>query len=517
MTATAQQPASTSTDDDLPASKWWPLAAVCIAVFMLLLDVTIVNVALPNIQSDLSASFSNLEWVVDAYALTLAAFQLTSGSLGDRLGRKRLFIIGIGIFAGASLACGLAPSAITLDWFRALQGVGGSIMFSNSLALIGDNYSGRDRGTAFGIWGATTGASVAIGPLVGGALTSGISWRWIFFINVPIAAIAIYVAARGLRRSQPSDRARIDPYGLVLFSGGLVLLILGLIRGNDDGWTSKRILALLIAAVVLLVAFVVAELRIRQPMLDVRLFRRPGFIGAQLGAFGVSATMFALFLYLTLYIQDVLGYSALQTGLRFLPFTLLSFLAAPLAGKASGRATYRWLIGGGLVLAGIGQLLLHGVTPTSSWTTLLLGFILAGLAVGTINPPVGSLAVSVVEQRQSGMGAGTNNTFRQVGLATGIAAYGALFQNRVAHALSKSLSQLPAQARHGLTNAVASGGIKQGAASAPKAQQHAVLVASKSAFIAGFNDIVIVSGTGAVVAGILCMILIRNKDLISGQ
>jgi EmrB/QacA subfamily drug resistance transporter len=525
MSTTAGQPAAPAVPEvpgngvqrDRTIGKWWPLAAVCTAVFMLLIDVTVVNVALPDIQQDLHASFSDLEWVVDAYALTLAAFQLTSGSLGDRLGRKQLFIGGIGLFAVSSLACGLAPTAITLDWFRAVQGVGGAIMFANSLALLGQSYSGRDRGTAFGVWGATTGASVAIGPLVGGALTSGIGWRWIFFINLPIAALAVAISVYGLASPPRRAKQSIDVRGFVLFTLALVMFVLGLIRGNDDGWSSLRILGLLIGSVLLLIGFVAVELRTEQPMLDVRLFRRPAFVGAQVAAIGIAATLFALFLYLTLYFQDVLGFSAFQTGLRLMPITVMTFLVAPVAGKLSARVPFRWLIGSGLLVVGVGQLLMHGVTGTSSWTELLLGFFVAGVGSGMINPPLGALAVGVVEQERSGMGAGTNNTFRQVGLATGIAAYGVLFQNRVSHALTGSLPHLGSAPHHQLVNAVSSGGIQDALRHVPSGQRHTIDSAARAAFASGLNELVIVCGVVAIVAGLACFVLIRQRDLVSAR
>ncbi|MGH9060937.1 MAG: DHA2 family efflux MFS transporter permease subunit, partial [Acidimicrobiales bacterium] len=326
------------------AGKWWPLAAVSVAIFMLLIDITVVNVALPDIQSQLHASFANLEWVINAYALTLAAFQLTSGSLGDRLGRKWLFVAGIVLFALASLGCGLAPTATALDALRAVQGVGGAVMYANTLALISDNYTGRDRATAFGVWGAVSGASVAVGPLIGGALTTGLSWRFIFFVNLPLAAIAIAISVTRLAADRPDRSRRIDWTGLVTFSAALGLLIYALVEGNTRGWGSAEIIGLFAGAAVLLLVFAAQELRTDQPMLELRHFRRPGFTGAQVGAFAISATLYALLLYLTLYLQDVLGFSALGAGLRLLAISVLSFVAAPLAGRLTDRVAFRYLI-----------------------------------------------------------------------------------------------------------------------------------------------------------------------------
>ena len=330
--------------------KWWTLLAVNVGTFMLLLDVTIVNTALPYIERSLGASFSDLQWVIDAYALTLAALLLTGGSLADLFGRRLVFVIGLAIFTVASLLCGLAGTPLLLNVARAIQGSGAALMFATALALLANAFQGPDRGTAFGLWGATTGAAVAVGPLVGGALTEGLGWEFIFFVNVPIGIGAIAMTLAKVDESRSPAEGSVDWAGLVTFSGGLVCLIFALIRGNAEGWSSGLIVGLLVAAVLLLVAFVVAERRVAHPMLDLSLFRQRTFDGACIAAFVLSAAMFAMFLYLTLYIQNALGYSALEAGLRFLPVTLLSFFVAPLSGKladrsacaGSSRAASRW-------------------------------------------------------------------------------------------------------------------------------------------------------------------------------
>ena len=261
--------------------KWWTLVAVCTATFMLLLDITVVNVALPAIERDLNADLADLQWVVDAYALTLAALLLTGGSLADRIGRRRVFLIGLVVFTIASVLCGLATSPLTLNLARALQGVGGAFMFATSLALIASTYSGRDRGTALGLWGATTGAAVAVGPLVGGVLTEGIGWEAIFFVNVPIGIAAVALTLARVEESSNPQAGRLDWAGTVLFSGALFLLIFGLIRGNPEGWSSAPIVASLGGAAVLLLAFVLVERRIEHPMLELGLFRVPAFDGPE--------------------------------------------------------------------------------------------------------------------------------------------------------------------------------------------------------------------------------------------
>ena len=266
--------------------KWWTLTLISIATFMLLIDITVVNVALPDIQKNLHASLSSLQWVVDAYSLTLAAFLLTAGSLGDRLGRRRVFSLGFGIFTFASFLCGISNDATLLNLARGLQGVGGAAMFATSLALIGQEFHGKDRATAFAVWGATIGGAVAIGPLVGGILTQSFGWEWIFFVNVPIGITAIVLTERKLANVAAQDPQRLDIPGLVTFSSALFLLIFGLIRGNPSGWGSTEIVASLGGAVVLLMVFVAIELRSRNPMLELSLFRKPAFNGVSAVAFG---------------------------------------------------------------------------------------------------------------------------------------------------------------------------------------------------------------------------------------
>src|SRR2546426_1027904 len=305
--------------------KWWTLLAVCVATFMLLLDVTIVNVALPSIQRDLGASLTSLQWSVDAYALTLAALLLTAGTLADRFGRRRIFAIGVGAFTGASLACGLAGSATVLNVARAVQGVGGAAMFATSLALIAQEFSGRERGTAIAAWGSTVGLGVAVGPLVGGALTEGLSWPWIFFVNVPIGLLTIALARARMAEYSNPPAGRIDIAGLLTFSAGLFLLVFALLRGNAEGWGSALIVGSLTAAAVLLTLFVIVERRNERPMFDLTLFGKPAFAGVSMATIAIGAGMFAMFLYLSLYLQDILGYSPLQAGPRLLPLSLLVF------------------------------------------------------------------------------------------------------------------------------------------------------------------------------------------------
>jgi EmrB/QacA subfamily drug resistance transporter len=459
-------------------SKWWTLVAVCLATFMLLLDVTIVNVALPSIERDLHSSFSDLQWVVDAYALTLAAALLTAGSVGDLIGRRRVFTAGVILFSVASLLCGLAGDPLVLNLARGLQGVGASMMFACALALLAGAYQGADRGTAIGIWGATIGAAVAVGPLVGGVLTEGIGWEAIFFVNVPIGIGVVLLTLRVVEESKNPAEGRVDIPGVTTFSAALFLLVFALIRGNDKGWGSAQITTMLLAAAVLLGLFVAVELRSQHPMLELSLFRKPAFVGASLTAFVLSASIFAMFLYLTLYIQRQLGYSALEAGLRFLPTTLLSFFVAPFAGKFARPGAVRWLVGVGLVLVGAGLFSMSGIDTGDDWTALLPGFVLTGIGVGLVNPTLATAAVGVVEPWKAGMASGINSTFRQVGIATGVAAWGAIFESSVDS--------------------------KTGA-----------FTRDRAAFLDGFDQILVLAAVVAVVGAILCVVLIRPRDFVA--
>jgi EmrB/QacA subfamily drug resistance transporter len=490
--------------------KWWTLVLISTATFMLLLDITVVNVALPDIQRELGASLSSLQWVVDAYSLTLAAFLLTAGSLGDRLGRRRVFTIGFAIFTFSSFLCGIAGDPTLLNLARGLQGVGGAGMFATSLALIGQEFHGKDRATAFGVWGATIGGAVAIGPLVGGVITEHLGWEWIFFVNIPIGLVAIFFTERKIANVVSPDAERIDLPGVATFSAALFLLIFGLIRGNPEGWGSPMIVACLGGAAALLAAFVAIEARSDHPMLDLTLFRKPAFNGVSAVAFGLSAGMFAMFLYLTIYMQGVLDFSPLEAGLRFLPLTFLSFIASPIAGTLSHKVPIRILLGVGLSLVGIGLLLMHGVSADSEWTSLLLGFLIAGVGIGVTNPGIGQAAIAVVPVEKSGMGSGINTTFRQVGIATGVAALGAIFQSRVDSKLSELLPHAPA----GLGELVASGGSRAAAAAVPAGIRPEVVHASDVAFVSGFNEIILIAAVLSFVGAALGFALVRPKDFV---
>jgi EmrB/QacA subfamily drug resistance transporter len=490
--------------------KWWTLVLVSVATFMLLLDVTIVNVALPDIQRELHASLSSLQWVVDAYSLMLAAFLLTAGSLGDRLGRRRVFTIGFGIFTGASFLCGISNDPTLLNLARGLQGIGAAGMFATSLALIGQEFHGKDRATAFGVWGATVGGAVAVGPLVGGVITENFGWEWIFFVNVPIGIVAMILTERKIVNVFAEKPEPIDIPGLLTFSSALFLLVFGLIRGNPEGWGSTQIVLCLVGAAVLLAGFVAIELRSRYPMLDLTLFRKQAFNGVSAVAFCLSAGMFASFLYLTIYLQGVLDFSPLEAGLRFLPLTLLGFIVAPISGSLSHRVPIRILLGTGLTVVGVGLLLMHGVSVDSGWTTLLAGFLVAGIGIGTANPGIGQAAIAVVPVQKSGMGSGINTTFRQVGIATGVAALGAIFQSRIDSELASRLPHAPA----GLGELIASGGSRAVEEALGRQATPKVLHAADAAFVCGFNEVLLIAAAVSFVGAAAGFALTRSRDFV---
>ena len=521
---TAPARADTPTGRD---PKWWTLVAVCTGVFMLLLDITIVNVALPDIQVELNASLSDLQWVIDAYALSLAALLLTAGSLADLYGRRRLFVIGLIVFTVGSIACGSAQTIVMLTVSRAFQGIGGAAMFATALALLASAFHGKDRGTAFGVFGAVTGVAVAVGPVLGGVLTSGLSWRWIFFVNIPICVVALTVAFVKVQESKDPRAGRPDWFGFVSFSLALGALVYGLIEAGQTSWGAQKVVASLVASAVLLVVFVVSQALQKHPMFDLGLLRKPTFTGGLIAAFGVSASIFALLTYLVIYVQNVLDYSAVETGVRFLYLSGASFFAAAVSGRLTEKVPVKWLIGPGFLVLGVGLLLVLGIQDDSSWTHLIPGLVVSGVAIGMINPPLASTAVGVVPVERSGMASGANSTLRQVGIATGIAALGSIFSQQVADAVRPHLeARMPPSAVNGLTDALSGGQVRAAATGAQQAatsargsqvgQQAFDLVnrVGTSAVVDALNHIVLIAAVIAFVSGLLCLVLIRQKDFV---
>ena len=494
------------------ARKWWTLIAVCAGMFMLLLDVTIVIVAQPSIQTGLHAGFSDVQWTLDAYALTLAALLLTSGVLADRYGRKLLFSIGLTVFTLGSLLCGLAADPLMLIVSRSGQGIGGAMMFATSLALLGHSFRGRERGVAFGVWGAVIGISTALGPVLGGVITTEWDWRGIFLVNVPVGVLALAVTIWRVEESRSPHPAPLDWAGFLLLTAGLVSLIYGLIRAGESSWSDTGVIACLAAGVMLLAAFGVIESRVAHPMFDLSLLRVPTFSGGAVAAFAMNGSLYAMLLYFVIYLQDVLGYSALGAGMRIAILSLAQLVTSVIAGRLSERVPARWLIGPGLLLVGVGLIVMAGLNGGSTWTHLIPGFIVAGFGGGLVNPPLASTAIGVVPPNQAGMASGVNTTFRQVGIATGIAALGSIFTSAIGDHLAGALPPSLAGSAGTMVDAVRQSSVAQLLASVPVADRAAVGVALRSSFAAALNELLYVAAGLAIFGAVCAVLLIRRKD-----
>ena len=413
--------------------KWWTLGAVAFGLFMIMLDNTVVNVAIPAIQRDLGVGLSELEWVVAGYALSFAALMLTGGKLADLMGRRRIFVLGIVIFTVSSLFCGLADSGEGLIGWRIVQGVGAALMNPATLAIIAATFPPRERGTAIGIWAGVSALALAIGPLVGGLITEHASWNWVFLINVPVGILGIVASYLLIDESRDmSENQRLDLTGLLLSGIGLFSLTYALIEANSYGWASARILGFLGAAAVLLVAFVVWELRTRVPMLDLSRFRNGTFAGANVVILLVGFAMFGIFFYVSLYMQNILGFSAVQAGAAFLPMTLLIIVCAPIAGKLSDRVGSRWLMTGGMTLLGIQLLYYSTLGTTAGFFNLLPGLLIGGVGMSLTMTPSAAAIIGSVAVDKAGVGSAVMNSMRQVGGSLGIATLGAILAHGIA-------------------------------------------------------------------------------------
>src|SRR5438046_747207 len=434
--------------------RWWTLGSLCFALFMIMLDNTVVNVALPAIKADLGISTAELEWTVAAYALTFASLLLTGGKLGDLLGRRLIFTLGLVIFTLSSLACGLSSTAPELIGARAVQGVGAALMMPATLSIISATFAARERGMAIGIWAGVSAMALAIVPLLGGIITEHISWNWIFFVNVPIGVLAVLAAIFVVPESKDTSREqRLDLPGLATSGIGLLALVYALIEANQYGWTSARIVGLFVVAAVALTAFVLLELHQRLPMLDLSLFRNGTFAGANIVAILVTMAMFGIFVFFPIYMQTFLGWSPIQAGAALLPWTLMIVIFAPIAGKLSDRVGSRWLMAGGMTVVAICCLLLSTVTLQSSFWNLLPAFVLGGLGMSFVMTPMSAAAMGAAPVDKAGVASGVLNTFRQVGVALGIAITGAIVVNRAAAAARGGASP-PEAFVHGLTFAM---------------------------------------------------------------
>ncbi|CAL9494989.1 MFS transporter [Streptomyces sp. enrichment culture] len=491
-------------------TSWWPLVALSLGGFMLLIDVTIVNTALPRMATALDASFSSLQWVVDVYAVALAALLLAAGSLADLHGRRRVFTSGLALFAVASLACGLAPDAGWLIAARAVQGIGAAAVFAANAPLITAVYHGRARGVAFGVWGAVNGAAAGCGLALGGLLTEYVNWRAIFFVNVPLTAVALWITYRTVPESRPPRRegARVDWAGAALFTLSAGAGTYGLVRGGDAGWSDALTVLALVTAALAAAAFVLVEHALataRQrnphtgtaPLLDLALLRNRSFAVLMAAALLTQAAAFTHFVYSALWAQSVLGMSPLGAGLAMLPMSGVSFLVAGVFGGRLQRLRPQYPLGIGILVIGAGVLAQTLVAPGSDWTALLPGCVLIGIGVGMSLTVLVSAALSSVPPERAGLASGAVNTFRQLGYALGVAVLGTLFATRVREALTS----------HGIPReaAEAAGGGRAREAGVP-------MPLVREAFAAGLDRIYVVCGAAALLAGVAVLLFVRARS-----
>jgi EmrB/QacA subfamily drug resistance transporter len=488
--------------------RWWTLAAMCFALFMIMLDNTVVNVALPSIQRDLHADLSSLEWTINAYTLSFAVLLVTGGRLGDIFGRRRLFLAGVVIFALSSAAIGLAPSDGALIAGRAIQGVGAALMMPATLSIITNAFPPQERGKAIGTWAGVSALALAIGPVVGGALTESVSWRAIFFLNLPVAVGAVAVTLFAAHESRDDTvQRRIDLPGIAAITAGLTALVFALVEANSWGWGSTRIVSLFAVAGVALVAFVAIELRTRVPMVDFSFFGSRSFLGANLVAFVVSFAMLAMFFFMALYMQNILGYSPLQAGVRFLPSTLCVMAVGPVAGRLTDRLGPRNLIVTGLLivagaLAWQSQLDVH-----TTYTFLLPGFVAMGIGIALVMSPMSTAAMNAVQVTKAGVASGVLSMSRMVGGTFGVAAMGALVAALGRSRLEQLLPGLPAGRREAMVQALGGGG-SVGGHVAPR-----VADAMREAYVYALGNGLRVGAGVAVLGAALAMALVARRPV----
>jgi EmrB/QacA subfamily drug resistance transporter len=438
--------------------KWWTLAAMCFALFMIMLDNTVVNVALPSIQRDLHASISSLEWTVNAYTLTFAVLLVTGGRMGDIFGRRTMFLFGVIVFALSSAFIGFAPNQEVLVAGRAIQGIGAAFMMPGTLSIISDAFPPEERGRAIGTWAGVSGLALAIGPVVGGALTEYVSWRAIFFLNLPVAAGAVAVTLFAARNSRDETVERsVDYPGIAALSVGLTALILALIEGNRWGWGSTEIVALFATAVIGLIAFVLIETHRRVPMVDFRFFKSRTFAGANLVAIVISFAMLAQFFFMALYMQNILGFSALEAGVRFLPSTVMIIIIAPIAGRMADKIGPKPLIMAGLSILALSLFLQSQITVDSGYGTLLPAFVLLGIGIALTMSPMSTAAMNAVDVTKAGVASGVLSMGRMVGGSLGVAVTGALFQSSFHNRLDELMGGTTKATSDKLFEAVSSG------------------------------------------------------------
>ncbi len=438
------------TDDN---RKWWTLGAMCFALFMIMLDNTVVNVALPSIQRDLGASISGLEWMINGYTLSFAVLLATGGRLGDIFGRRRMFLAGVVIFALSSATAGFAAGATDLVISRVVQGVGAALMMPGTLSIITDAFPAHERGKAMGTWAGVSGLALAIGPVLGGFLTEHVSWRAIFYLNIPVAVAAVTATLFAVRESRDTTVGReVDYLGVAMLTASLTALVLALVEANGWGWGSPAIVGLLAGALLGGIAFVVTELRVKAPMVEFRFFADRNFLGAVVVALIITFAMMGVFFFLALYMQDILRYSPLEAGVRFLPSTLMIVGVAPVAGRLADRFGPRWLIVAGLMILTASLYTFTGIAVDSGYLDLLPGFMLLGIGIALTMSPMTSAAMNAVAVEKAGVASGVLSMFRMVGGSLGIAVTGAIFQGSAGSSFEAAG---PQQFVDGLSNAMA--------------------------------------------------------------
>jgi EmrB/QacA subfamily drug resistance transporter len=495
-------------------SKWWTLAAMCFALFMIMLDNTVVNVALPSIQSDLNASISGLEWTINGYTLSFAVLIATGGRLGDILGRRRVFLIGVVLFAGSSATAGLAPTDTALVISRVVQGVGAALMMPATLSIITNAFPASERGKAIGTWAGVSALALAIGPLLGGFLTEHVSWRAIFYLNIPVAAGAIIATLFAVRESRDDSVGReVDWTGTAFLTGGLTALVLALVEGNAWGWGSPRIIALLVGSVVLLGAFLIIEGRVRAPIIQFEFLRSRNFVGASLVAFVISFAMLGMFFFMALYIQNILGYSPLEAGVRFLPTTLVIMVIAPIAGRLTDRIGPRPLIVAGLSIVAVSLFMQSLITVDSGYGSLLVPFILMGVGIALTMSPMSTAAMNAVATTKAGLASGMLSMSRMVGGTFGVAVLGAVFQASSRSELSSALTPIgvPEARIDSIAEQVGSGGLDATLSSLPAGQAQQAADAAREAFVTSLAGSIEISAFVAAAGAILALLTISAK------
>ena len=485
--------------------RWWTLGAMCFALFMIMLDNTVVNVALPSIQRGLHATTSSLEWTVNAYTLTFAITLVTGGRLGDIYGRRRMFLFGVVVFGCSSFLIGLAQSDIWLIAFRAVQGVGSGFMMPATLSIITNTFPAQERGRAIGTWAGVSAMALAIGPVVGGLLVQEVSWQSIFFLNVPVAMLAIAVTLLATRESRDEGALReVDLPGVATLTVGLGALVLGLIQSNEWGWGSARVLGLFALALLALAAFAAIERTRRAPMVDFAFFRSRSYFGANVVAFIVSFAMFAMFFFIALYMQDVLRYTPLQAGLRFLPSTVVIMFVAPVAGRLADRIGPRPLMTVGLVLVSFALFWMTGITTTTGYGYLIVSFVVMGFGMGLVMSPMSTAAMNSVDRAKAGVASGVLSMTRMVGSTFGVAVMGAIIATLGRTHLAGLLPRASAAERTRLVNALGSG------ASGSHLPAH-IQAALGQTYVYALSNALYVAATVALLGALLAWVLVAGR------